>query len=90
MLISLPAPLADAATVRLPPYTHSFTNRPILDTRTHRYNRPHNLMTRNKRILAHPPVVVDQVHIAVAHAAVRDLDFNLIGTQRTRIVFVRQ
>ena len=41
-------------------------------------NSPDNFMTRNKRIMADTPIVRNKVKIAVANAAVRNCDLNLL------------
>jgi hypothetical protein len=90
MFLSPSAPLTDPAAIRLPPYPYPVTHHQILYCRAHRHHRADNLVTGNKRILAHPPIVVDQVHIAETNPTVRNLDLNLIGSQYAGVIFVRQ
>lgn len=47
-------------------------------------------MTGDEGEFADAPVIGDQVQIAVADAAVGDLDFDLVVIERTGVVFVRE
>src|SRR5271156_5132953 len=78
MLVSLAAPLADAAAIRLPAYADALAHLAVAHRRTDRGDGADDLVTGNKRIFTDPPVVIDQVHVAVADTTVRDLDFDLI------------
>src|SRR5258707_876147 len=89
MLIPLSVPLAYPAAVRLPAHPHPLPYRVVPYVRAHRHHCPHNLMARNEWILAEPPVVIDQMNIAMANATMRDLNLNLIGAQLTGVVLVR-
>src|SRR5271156_238316 len=82
MLVPPPAPLADATTVRLPTPPHALAHPWTAHIGAHPHHRSHNLMAWNKRVLAETPIVVDQVHVAGANAAVRDLDLDLMSPQR--------
>jgi hypothetical protein len=90
MLIALPTPLADAATVCLPSDPHSLTDRAVLYLGAHSHDGTHNFMTWNERKLAQPPVIVDQMNIAVAYAAMGDLNLNLVQAQIAWIILIRQ
>jgi hypothetical protein len=88
MLIALPAPLADSAAIGLPAHAHSLPRLAIPHVGAHRNHRPYNLVTRNERVLAEAPVVIDQRDIAMADTAVRDLDLDFIWLQLARIELV--
>src|ERR1700733_494183 len=90
MFISLATPLTHPAAIRLPSDANSLAHLAILYISTHRNHGPNNLMTRDKRILANPPVVIDQVNVAVTHPTVRDLYLDLVRFQLARLVLVRQ
>ena len=89
MFVALPAPLADAAAIRLPANPNPLAHLAVLHILAHRDNRPHNLMARDKRIFADPPVVVDQMNVGVAHPAMRNLYLNLVRFQLARLILVR-
>ena len=76
VLFALKAPFADAAAVRLPADTHALTHRQRLYVTADCGNGTHNLVTGDKRKLADSPVIVNKVNIAVADAAVGDLNLN--------------
>ena len=89
VLVALPAPLADPAAIRLPADPNALANLAVLHIRAHRRHRPHNLVPGDERVLAVPPVVVDQVDIRVAYPAVRNLYLYLICLQLARVIPVR-
>jgi hypothetical protein len=90
MLVALSTPFADAAAIRLPAHPHAFAHGKASHLRTDRHHGPYNLVTRNERIFAEAPIVVDEVDIAVAHAAVRNLNFDLMCRKLPRVVLVWQ
>ena len=49
-----------------------------------------DLVTGNEGVLAEAPIVVDEVNVGVADAAVRDANLNLVGLQLSGVVFVSQ
>jgi hypothetical protein len=42
-------------------------------------------MPGHERIFGHPPIVIQHGKIRMAEAAVADLDFDFLGSERTRI-----
>src|ERR1700710_1467741 len=90
MFVTLTAPLADAAAICLPTDAYALAHLSLLNIGANRHHASDDLMTRNKRVLADAPIIVDQVYVAVTHATVRDLYFDLVRLKIARIVLVRQ
>lgn len=53
----------------------------MADVISHSGDNADDLMARHEREGGHPEVVVDQVNVGVAHAAVRDLDLDVQGVE---------
>ena len=90
MVFACAAPLADAAGVGLPADTDALAGLPVENGLAHRGDGADDLMTWDERVMAHAPVVVDQVHVGAAHTAVGNLDFNLVGRKVGNGVLERQ
>ena len=63
------------------PYANALPWLKILDGRAHGLYRANDFMARNERIFADLPVIVDQVQIAAANAAVADTYIHLVCAQ---------
>jgi hypothetical protein len=90
VLVTLAAILADAAAIGLPAHADPLADLTIPNRSPDCRHRADDLVARDKRVLAHAPVVIDEVNIAETDAAVRDLDFDLVLSELASVVFVRQ
>jgi len=90
VLVALAAVLADAAAIGLPTHADALADLAIPYRSANCGHRAHDLVAGDKGVLAHAPVVIDEVNIAVTDATVRDLDFDLVLSELTSLVFVRQ
>ncbi len=89
VLFAAEAEIALETGASLPADADALADGEVTDRRARRRDRPRDLVARHLRVLAAPPAVVDQVDVAVAEAAVRDLDLDVRRPQLLRLVFER-
>src|SRR5450631_3723566 len=89
VLFAAEAEIALEAGAPLPADADALADGEVTDRRACRGDGPGDLVARHLRILAAPPAVVDQVDVAVAEAAVRDFDLDIVRPQLLRLVFKR-
>jgi len=88
VLVALPAPLADAATVGLPADADAVAELVLANFRANGGYGADNLVAGDKRIAADAPIIVDEVDIGVTDAAMGDFDLDLAGLEFTGIVLL--
>jgi hypothetical protein len=84
------APLADAAGVCLPADADALAYDGSVDVRADRGDGADDLVARDERVAADAPVVVDEVDVGVADAAVRDADLDVVGPELSGRVAERE
>lgn len=82
------APLAIHARAALPADAHALA-RLQMGPGARRPDNPDDLMSGHERVLANSPIVINQVNVAMANAAVGDFDFHLVRAERGGIICVR-
>ncbi len=81
---------AGAAGIHHAPHTDHIAFLEGFDLRPDRRHPADNLVTRNHRVLGDAPVVVGEMDVGVAHAAVIDLDGDVIRAWRPALNAVRR
>ena len=74
----------------MPAQAYALTHFKLLDAIANGGNCSDHFVAGDKRILADSPIVRDEVDIAVANAAMGDGNLDLLRTQRSWIVVVRE
>ncbi len=75
------APLADAAGVCLPADADALAYGWAVNVRSDGGDGADDLVAGDERVAADAPVVVDEVDVGVADAAVSDADFDVVGPE---------
>jgi hypothetical protein len=78
--------LAIAATPRLPAHAYSLARLQVADRGANRFHGAHYFVAGNERKFADLPIVVDQVQIAAANAAMADTNLHLVGAQLSNFI----
>ena len=70
-------------------HAHALANLQARDARPHRTHGADDLVTGHQRVRAEAPIVVDQVQITVAEAAMRDVELDICRPYFTGFIVVR-
>jgi hypothetical protein len=70
----------------LPAHPDALTYAKILNLRTSLIDESHNFVTGDEGVAIEPPVIVDQVNVAMTNAAVCDLYFDFPFTELFRLI----
>jgi hypothetical protein len=89
VMIARHTPLTGHAGARKPTQSDFLTDLKGFDTITQGGNCTHHLVTRNKGVLGHSPLIIQHAQVAVADAAVLDIYFHLLTAEGTGIVLKR-
>jgi hypothetical protein len=90
VLFASAAPLALTTAICLPADADAIPGLKMLHQRTDCAHRAYDFVSRDKRVLAHSPVIVNEVYIAVTDPAMRDAHLNILGPKLARFVFQRK
>jgi hypothetical protein len=89
VLVAAQAVAAGEAGRPLPPHAHPVARGEARHVRPDLPDDPHHLVARDERVAGLPPIVVDHVQVAAAHAAGVDLDEAAGGSEVGRLVAER-
>jgi hypothetical protein len=85
VLIARQTLVAEKATVGKPSETNALADFKSFCFLPECGHRACHFMPGHERIFGHPPIVIQHGKIRMAEAAVSDLDFDFLGSERTRI-----
>jgi hypothetical protein len=71
----------------MPTQTHALTDLKVYHSSADGSDCSDDFVPGYEGVLCHPPLVIQHAEVTVTNAAVLNIDFDLLGTERTGVIF---